>query len=121
MMSSNPSRPTIRPTTDLAEPLSVVLANPRRHHVLSALAARPGRSASFDDLVVAVTAFDRVGRTDDSPGDSSTEVAVTLHHCHLPKLAEAGIIEDGYDEEEVALTDRGVECARALRAGRLDR
>lgn len=121
MMSSNPSRPTTRPTSDLAEPLSVVLAKQRRHHVLTALAARPGRSSSFDDLAVAVTAFDRVGRTDESPADSSSEVAVTLHHCHLPKLAEVGIIEDGYDEDEVALTERGVECAKVLRVGRVDR
>lgn len=121
MMSTNPSQWTTRPDTDLAEPLSVVLSNPRRHHVLTALAARPDRASSFDDLAVAVTAFERAGGGDGDPGDSSSEVAVTLHHCHLPKLAQAGVVEDGYDEGEVALTERGVECAAALGVDRFDR
>lgn len=120
MMSTNPSQWTTRPDADLAEPLSVILSAPRRHHVLAALAARPGRSSSFDDLAVAVTAFERAG-ADDAPDESSSEVAVTLHHCHLPKLAEAGVVEDDYDEGEVALTERGRECAAVLGADRFDR
>ena len=120
MMSSNPSQWTTRPDTDLAEPISVVLSDPRRHHVVSALAARPGRSTSFDDLVVAVTTFERTG-PDADPGESSSEVAVTLHHCHLPKLAKAGVVGQGYDEGEVELTERGIECAAALGLDRFDR
>ena len=120
MMSTNPSQWTTRADTDLAEPLSVILSDPRRHRVLTTLAARPDRSTSFDDLAVAVTTFERASG-DGTPGESSSEVAVTLHHCHLPKLAEAGVVEDGYTEGEVALTERGVACAAALGADRFDR
>jgi hypothetical protein len=120
MMSTNPSQWTTRPDTDLAEPISVVLSDPRRHHVVAALAARPGRSSTFDDLTVAVTAFERTG-LDGDPGDSSSQVAVTLHHCHLPKLVQAGVVEPGYDEGEVELTERGIECAAALDLDRFDR
>ena len=121
MMSTNPSQWTTRPDTDLAEPLSVVLADSRRRHVLTALAARPDRASSFDDLAVAVTAFERTGPDDADPGDSSSQVAVTLHHCHLPKLADVGLVEDDYDEGEVALTERGLECAAALGVDQFDR
>ena len=120
MMRSNPSRPTIRPTTDLADPISMILADRRRRHVLTALASGADRDSSFDDLAVAVTAFERVGRSG-SPSDSSSEVAISLHHCHLPKLADAGVLEYDRDAEAVSLTERGVECARALGVGRFDR
>ena len=114
MMRPNPSRPTSRPTTELADPLSVVLSAPRRHHALRALATGEGDGASFDDLVVAVTAFERAGRTERGPGESSSEVAIALHHCHLPKLADAGIVAEDYEDGDVALTERGRRCARAL-------
>ena len=119
-MSTNHSQWTTRPDGDLAEPLSVVLSDPRRQHVLTALAARPDRSSSFDDLAVAVTAFERAG-VDSAPSESSAEVAVTLHHCHLPKLADAGVIEAEFDDGEVALTETGIECAAALGADSFER
>ena len=120
MMSPDPSRPTIRSTNDLADPISTILANRRRHHVLTVLASGADRTSSFDDLSVAVTALERAGQTD-SPSDSSSEVAISLHHCHLPKLADVGVIGYDRDGEAVSLTERGAESARALRAGRFDR
>lgn len=120
MMRSNPSRPTTRTTTDLADPLSMILANRRRYHVLTALASGADRPSSFDDLAVAVTAFERVGRND-HPSDSSDEVAISLHHCHLPKLADTGVLEYDRDDGAVSLSERGVECAKALAVGRFDR
>lgn len=112
-MRTNPSQPTPQPRTDLSDPLSVVLSDRRRHHVLRALASGAGDESSFDELVVAVTTFERAGQADEGPHESSSEVAITLHHCHIPKLADAGIVR--YDDgETVALTDRGRECARAL-------
>lgn len=113
MMRSDHSRPTPRQTTELADPLSVVLSAPRRHRALRALATDGDDATSFDDLVVAVTAFERVSAIGDEPKETSDEVAISLHHCHLPKLAGAGIVE-AVGDDGVRLTERGRKCARAL-------
>ena len=111
-MRSNPARPTGRRTTDLTEPLSVVLPEPRRRYALSALASAAGRT-SFENLAVRVTALERGGG--DEVRAPSEEVEVTLYHCHLPKLAEVGLVKDDYETDgDVELTQRGFECADLL-------
>lgn len=121
MMSSSQSASSTYSTTDLAEPLSVVLAEPRRRYALSVLASGSGRRTAFEDLAVGVTAFERVNADDEAPDAPSEEVEVTLYHCHLPKLAEADVVEDDYDTDgHVALTETGLECADALGVGRQD-
>jgi len=113
MMQPNPSHSTAPTATDLAEPLSVVLSDPRRRRVLRVLASNSARRTSFDDLATAVSAFEQPQR-DDAPGAAASEVEVTLYHCHLPKLAEAGLIKEGYQDGPVALTETGLKCARIL-------
>lgn len=116
-MSSNSARPTGRRTTDLAEPLSVVLREPRRKRALSTLVSEAGRT-SFEDLAVAVTAFERANGGD-APETPSEEVQVTLYHSHLPKLAEVGLLKDDYDTDgDVELTQRGFEVAAMLEGRR---
>ena len=115
-MSSSPPASTYS-TTELAEPLSVVLAEPRRRYALSVLASGERRT-SFEELAVGVTAFERAN-DDRIPAAPSEEVEVTLYHCHLPKLEEAGLVEEEYDTDgDVVLTERGLECAEALGIGR---
>jgi hypothetical protein len=117
-MSSSPPAPTYS-TTDLAEPLSVVLAEPRRRYALSVLASGPECRTSFEDLAIGVTAFERANADDETPDAPSEEVEVTLYHCHLPKLEEVGLVEPDYDPDgHVALTEMGLECAEALGVGR---
>lgn len=120
-MSSSQSASSTYSTTDLAEPLSVVLAEPRRRYALSVLASGSGRRTAFAELAVGVTAFERVNADDEAPDAPSEEVEVTLYHCHLPKLAEADVVEVDYDTDgHVALTETGLKCADALGVGRLD-
>lgn len=120
MRSTPPASPTYS-TTDLAEELSTVLADPRRKYALSVLAAGSTPAASFEELAIGVTAFERAGHDGEGPEAPSEEVEVTLYHCHLPMLEEAGLVEAGYaDGDEVRLTETGLECAAALGVGRYD-
>lgn len=121
MMRSNPSAPSTPPTDDLAEQLSVILADPRRRRILSTLASGTRHRSSFDDLAVAVAASERVEADDGSTSASSSEVEVTLYHTHLPKLAEAGIVRDGDLKGDVKLTETGLMCANALGVGEYGR
>ena len=119
-MSSSPPASTYS-TTELAEPLSVVLAESRRRYALSVLASGERRT-SFEELAIGVTAFERANGDSRTPDAPSEEVEVTLYHCHLPKLEEAGLVEEEYDTDgDVVLTERGLECAEALGVGRRGR
>lgn len=117
MMSSNPTRVTARPSTDVEERLSVVFGAPRRQYALTVLASGSGRPMLLEDLAMAVTAFERLENDERVPDEPSEEVEITLYHCHLPKLAEAGLIEDDYTDGEVELTREGVNCASILGVG----
>lgn len=66
-----------------------LLASARRRAVLRYLAGRPGDLVSVADLA------DRLASGE--PTASRREVATSLHHVHLPKLADAGVIR--YDPE----------------------
>jgi hypothetical protein len=120
-MCSKRSNRSSRSTDDLAEQLSTVLADPRRRHVLSALTSRTRHRSSLDDLAATVTAFECVKADDESPNPTNAEVEVSLYHCHLPKLAEVGIVRDDYLEEDINLTERGLNCANILGVGGCER
>jgi hypothetical protein len=99
-----------------------VLAESRRQYILSVLASGSDRRTTFEDLAIGVTAFERANADDETPDAPSEEVEVTLYHCHLPKLEEAGLVEPDYDPDgHVALTETGLECADALGVGRRGR
>ena len=120
-MSSGQHASSTYSTTDLAEPLSTVLDEPRRRYALSVLASGSARRTAFEELAVGVTAFERVNGDDEAPDAPSEEVEVTLYHCHLPKLADADLIEDDYATDgHVTLTETGLECAEVLGVGRYD-
>jgi hypothetical protein len=73
------------------------LANERRRFVLSYLLAVQDRPVSVDELVEAVTDADSRPTSPDTDG-----VEVTLHHAHLPILAEAGLVN--YDRSRGVVT-----------------
>ena len=81
------------PSTDL---LFELLADRRRRHILHCLTDQPDGVAEFADLVDAVV--DHGPETD--AGDRKT-VRTELYHVHLPKLAEAGVID--YDTRSGAV------------------
>lgn len=66
-----------------------LLANERRRAVLATLDDRAA-SVDLDDLAAQVA-------TQEGDEADTDQIKITLHHVHLPKLADAGVIE--YDPE----------------------
>ncbi len=65
------------------------LAHPRRRNVLEALSDLSADPVDFDTLV------DRVSRLETGEGRTDPDrrqIATSLHHIHLPKLADIGVI-----------------------------
>lgn len=67
-----------------------LLASARRRAVLTVLAGTDGE-IDLDELAPAVAA------REEEAGDGPADVRVTLHHVHLPMLADAGVLD--YDHE----------------------
>lgn len=76
------------------------LEEPRRRRAISVLSA-VGGSISLDDLAAAISAG---GAT--PSGEPTPDVAVTLHHVDLPKLAAADLVD--YEPEAGLVTYRGL-------------
>lgn len=66
-----------------------LLSNGRRRHVLSFLRTRPGEGVDFDRLVAAVAERER---PDPGPETHRDRIEIDLHHVHLPKLVDAGVV-----------------------------
>jgi hypothetical protein len=79
-----------------------VLANPHRRAIVSSLLDQ--EAGTFEDELV-----DDVLREGTSPVDgpakTRSHVAVKLHHVHLPKLADLGLIEWNRDQQFVEPMD----------------
>lgn len=85
------SEADVAPPRDLysdVDDLFDALSNRRRRYVLSYLQNLDDDAAELSELTAGVLARG-TGRTDDR-GD---EVATTLHHVHLPKLAKCGLVD----------------------------
>ena len=76
-----------------------VLADERRRAVLSVLADRDG-PVGLSDLARAVADL-----TGDDASDAVDRLRVSLHHQHLPKIADAGLIAYDLDRKSVYPTD----------------
>jgi len=112
-----PSISTERATRPDLDELFEVLADEHRRRVLAYLADTDDGVAAFSELIEHVAA--------DSTGESTDKerVAVSLHHSHLPKLADASLVE--YDPRSEVVRYRGgpavsdwVELARSHEADR---
>ncbi|QLD88824.1 hypothetical protein HWV07_07160 [Natronomonas salina] len=82
------------PSTDIALD---VLADEYRRLAVEALFGRDG-PIQIADLAAAVAE----GIHDGTPEDSEREIATALHHVHLPKLADADLLD--YDAESTTVT-----------------
>lgn len=92
-------------TTDQAFDL---LGDSTRRRVLAALQATDG-AMSLGEL-----ADETVARAEDADSEGMTggrreRTAASLHHCHLPKLDDVGVVEYDPVESEVELTEGVVE------------
>ena len=81
-----------------------VLASERRRILLRRLRAVDGH-ASVRDLARAVTASERDADPETVSEEAIERVSVTLHHVHLPKLADAGYLR--YDEAAKSVVPTG--------------
>lgn len=89
------SREQVSSTGDREGAAFEALANSQRRHVLAYLGERSGDDpVHLDDLINQVIARELVDGSSTVDPDS---VAATLHHVHLPKLDDLGLVE--YDPE----------------------
>jgi len=77
------------------------LADERRRTILNALVSAPEETLAYDALVDHVAdrlREDGAGRVTDG---QRRAVRVTLHHIHLPQLADAELVEHETETEQV--------------------
>ena len=87
--ASAESNATLNATFDL-------LSSRRRRYALYHLDAASVDVFDLDELVDAVVEWERATDSGDDDGDDAAHrrrVAVSLHHEHLPKLADAGVVD----------------------------
>lgn len=82
----NPDRPEDHVSV---EEIHRLLASARRRYVLSHLSSSPGEDVPFDDVVTAVAERER---PDPGPLTHRDRVETDLHHVHLPKLEDSGVV-----------------------------
>jgi len=79
--------------------LGVLLGDPRRERVASLLTSADEGALPLGDLARAIAALER-GEAGPLPEAAVESTRVSLHHVHLPKLEDAGLVdydaEDGY-------------------------
>lgn len=92
-----------------------VLGSRRRRHAVLALAERASQT-SLADLATAVGARETDREPEQVPMGLAKRIQVTLHHTHLPRLADSGIVEYDVDAKMVAprRIDDVVSVIRAL-------
>lgn len=91
---------------ELSDCLSIVLADDRRQHLLSILSSS-GDPQTIRDLAASIEVVSPNQRTETS---NSNRLTLGLHHCHLPKLADFGLIEYDPDQLEARITPKGEKC-----------
>lgn len=67
-----------------------LLSSARRRHLISYLLERQDETVAVDDVIDWLT---REEHPDRGPIAHRERVAIDIHHVHIPKLANAGVIE----------------------------
>lgn len=81
-----------------------VLADSRRRGLLERLRGRSAPTA-LADLARELATDERDEPFEDVPVEAVTRIYASLYHHHVPKLAEAGLVEYDPDDRTVALAD----------------
>jgi DNA-binding transcriptional ArsR family regulator len=76
-----------------------LVADQHRRRVIHHLRQEANGATTFDDLVDQVR--ERAPDAKNGPPQDRDELAIQLHHTHLPKLADAGVVE--YDHRSGAV------------------
>lgn len=101
---TNTQRAAFRDASTVGDSVFAVLASERRRTVLRCLRTADAPVA-MADLARDVLARERDADPGDIPEEVIERVYVSLHHCHLPKLADGGYLQYDEDQSSVALTD----------------
>lgn len=96
------TRPSVSPTLPASEWYSV-LAVKRRRLALDIL-AEAATAITLDELAAEIAA--REGESNTADEETIEHVTVALHHTHLPKLVDAGIIHYDPDDHLIEAADR---------------
>lgn len=94
-----------------AEELHRLLANDRRRYLLSYLSTEATDPVSKDELRDVIAERER---PDPGPAAHRVRISIDLHHIHLPKLADAGVIE--YDPVAETVSYKGSDRLESLLA-----
>lgn len=89
--------------TDALAPETIfsLLSDERRRHVVAALADRT-TEITLDELVSTITSRNLAGSEATDPAATKKRIKIALHHVHLPKLDDAGVVE--YDPDARTVT-----------------
>lgn len=89
------------PTDAKRSALFAVLAHSRRRRILALLLEH--RSLTVADVADELAAAEADAPLSETAPQTVTDVYVTLHHVHVPKLVDSGLIEHDEDRELLAL------------------
>ncbi|MFC4451766.1 DUF7344 domain-containing protein [Halorussus aquaticus] len=78
-----------------------LVRNPRRRHAISVLSDRESTLSASELAAAVAQRMDETGR--DGPPATPDEVAESLHHVHLPKMADANVVAYDPETREVSL------------------
>lgn len=97
-----PERTTDRPETRIPDStiadLAALLTDPRRLRIVTFLRDREEDTVDFETVV------DHLAETEDESARQRREIAISLHHRHLPMLEEANVISYQHDSKRIRYT-----------------
>lgn len=83
-----------------------ILSNQRRRQVLDCLQEYRNPMA-LSDLADEVAVREYETRITEIPAEKVKEIYISLYHVHIPKMADAGLVEYDQDTDLVALSEGG--------------
>lgn len=91
-----------------ADVLFDALSESRRRFVLSCL-QEYATPMALGDIADELAVREHEVAITDIPAEEVTSIYISLYHCHIPKMADLGIVEYSQDRDAVTLTEKGSE------------
>lgn len=107
----SPHAGTLDGDSHVTDALFEAMSNRRARYVLSYLDSVSVDVLELDDLADGVAEWEIEAGVATDPGECRHRVTVDLHHHHLPKLAEAGLVD--YDPRTKTVRNWGDDRIRA--------
>ena len=100
------------PLLELNEVFSA-LGHPRRRYVMYTLVTESS-SATLDQLATKLVAWERRKPTEAVTDEERHRMTASLHHAHVPKLADLGVVEYDADDRVVSRTTNAAQVRAVL-------